>query len=67
MGAYRTHSDPMQVISGSLQKRKVHFEAPPSKRVPAEMKAFKIVLLQSDPWPDKGWNSSSLLRFDSPL
>ncbi|MEK7994688.1 MAG: Fic family protein [Planctomycetota bacterium] len=40
VGGYRKHADPMQVVSGPLHKRKVHFEAPPSDRVPAEMKAF---------------------------
>jgi Fic family protein len=39
-GGYRKHADPMQVVSGPFQKRKVHFEAPPSRRVPREMKAF---------------------------
>jgi Fic family protein len=37
---YRTHPDPMQVVSGADYKRTVHFEAPPSKQVAAEMKAF---------------------------
>jgi Fic family protein len=40
IGGYRKHTDPMQVASGPDYKRAVHFEAPPSKRVPAEMKAF---------------------------
>jgi Fic family protein len=40
IGGYRKHDDPMQVVSGPLHKRKVHFEAPPSERVPDEMKAF---------------------------
>lgn len=39
-GGYRKRADPMQVVSGPLHKRKVHFEAPPSDRVPEEMKAF---------------------------
>jgi Fic family protein len=37
---WRTHNEPMQVISGPVGKVKVHFEAPPSKRVPEEMKKF---------------------------
>jgi Fic family protein len=37
---YREHADAMQVISGPDYKRTVHFEAPPSTRVPAEMKQF---------------------------
>ena len=40
LGAYRTHEDLMQVVSGSLHKPKVHFEAPPSKKVSREMTAF---------------------------
>ncbi len=40
IGGYRTHIDPMQVVSGPDHKRKVHFEAPPSTRVPNEMKRF---------------------------
>jgi Fic family protein len=40
IGAWRTHKEPMQVISGALGKEKIHFEAPPSKQVPAEMKRF---------------------------
>lgn len=40
IGSYRKHGDPMQIVSGPIQKRTIHFEAPPSKRVPKEMKAF---------------------------
>jgi Fic family protein len=40
VGRYRTHNEPMQVVSGPIEKRKVHFEAPPSKAVPAEMRRF---------------------------
>jgi Fic family protein len=40
IGGYRTHPDPMQVVSGTDYKRTVHFEAPPSKNVPAQMKTF---------------------------
>lgn len=40
IGAYRTHPEPMQVVSGSLHRPKVHFEAPPSKILFKEMKAF---------------------------
>jgi len=39
-GRWRTHQDPMQVISGAVGKEKVHFEAPPSAQVPQEMKKF---------------------------
>lgn len=40
VGRYRTHAEPMQVVSGSMYEPKVHFEAPPSSRVPAEMERF---------------------------
>lgn len=37
IGEYRTSGDPMQIVSGYVNRRTVHFEAPPSDRVPAEM------------------------------
>lgn len=40
MGRYRTSRDPMQIISGPVGAPMVHFEAPPSRRVPGEMKRF---------------------------
>jgi Fic family protein len=40
IGCYRTHDDPMQVVSARLVKPIVHFEAPPSKRITQEMDAF---------------------------
>jgi Fic family protein len=33
-------SGPMDVVSGAIGKEKLHYEAPPAKRIPAEMKAF---------------------------
>lgn len=39
-GSWRTHTEPMQVISGPLGKQKIHFEAPPSEAVPGLMKDF---------------------------
>ena len=40
VGAWRTHAEPMQVVSGPIGKEKVHYEAPPSNKVPEEMKRF---------------------------
>ena len=40
IGRYRAHAEPMQVVSGPDYRRTVHFEAPPSSRVPDEMKQF---------------------------
>ena len=39
-GAYRTHKEPMQVISGPVHAPKVHFEAPPSRNMKPEMNGF---------------------------
>jgi len=40
IGQYRTHEEPMQVVSGSIYKPKIHFEAPPSKTMNHEMTRF---------------------------
>ena len=40
VGGYRQHPEPMQVVSGRLDRPKVHFEAPPSSAVAAEMARF---------------------------
>ena len=40
IGRYRTHEDAMQVVSGAIHDPKVHFEAPPSKDMQAEMSQF---------------------------
>jgi Fic family protein len=38
--AYRTHAEPMQIVSGRYDHSQVYFEAPPSKDVYKEMTAF---------------------------
>jgi Fic family protein len=40
IGNYRTSVEPMQVVSGRIDAPTVHFEAPPSGRIPSEMKRF---------------------------
>ncbi len=40
IGGYRTHEEPMRVVSGRADKPTIHFEAPPSIRIPQEMNAF---------------------------
>jgi Fic family protein len=40
IGKYRTHEEPMQIVSGRLDKKKVYFEAPPSKGLKHEMTKF---------------------------
>lgn len=39
-GQWRSSEDPMQVVSGAVGREIVHFEAPPSSRVPKEMENF---------------------------
>ncbi|STX27674.1 Filamentation induced by cAMP protein Fic [Legionella beliardensis] len=39
-GAYRTHEEPMEIVSGPDYARKIHFVAPPSKTVMPEMSRF---------------------------
>jgi Fic family protein len=40
LGQWRTHEEPMQIVSGTIGREVVHFEAPPSNTVPSEMKGF---------------------------
>lgn len=40
VGCFRTHEEPMQIISRHNGKLLIHFEAPPSKNVRNEMKKF---------------------------
>jgi Fic family protein len=40
IGQYRTSKEPMQIVSSRIGVSKVHFEAPPSERVPPEMNRF---------------------------
>ncbi len=39
-GRFRTHADPMQIVSGPIGRESVHYVAPPSAAVPAEMDRF---------------------------
>jgi Fic family protein len=49
VGAYRTHAEPMQIISGVLGKEVVHYTAPPSSQVPQEMDRFLYWLHATQP------------------
>ena len=39
-GRLRRSAEPMQIVSGRIDKPKVHYVAPPAERLPAEMKKF---------------------------
>lgn len=49
IGRYRDHDDPMQVVSGPQGHEVVHFEAPPSKAVPKEMRRFLTWFAETAP------------------
>jgi Fic family protein len=53
VGRYRTGAEPMQVVSGPIHETKVHFEAPPSSRVPSEMKRFIVWFGRTAPGRDE--------------
>ncbi len=40
IGRYRTHGEPMQIVSGPVHAPEVHFEAPPSADMAREMARF---------------------------
>jgi Fic family protein len=39
-GQYRMHDEPMQIVSGPIGREMIHYEAPPSSAVRAEMRNF---------------------------
>lgn len=49
VGVYRTGDEAMQIVSGKLGDPNVHFEAPPSELVPAEMARFHSWFNQTAP------------------
>lgn len=60
IGAYRTHLDPMQVVSGALHNPTVHFEAPPSVQIKKEMNQFIHWFNQSE--RSRGMQLGALVR-----
>jgi Fic family protein len=48
VGSYRVGEENMQVVSGRLGKEKIHYIAPPSKKVTSEMNGFLKWWNQSD-------------------
>lgn len=54
IGQYRTHDEPMQIISNRLHDVQVHYEAPPSKAMKHEMTAFLKWFNAADTAADQG-------------
>nr|WP_207764764.1 Fic family protein [Marinicaulis flavus] len=52
-GAWRTHEEPMQVVSGAIGRETVHYEAPPSADVPKMMARFVDWFNATAPGGDK--------------
>ena len=53
-GVWRFHNEPMQVISGTVGKEKIHFEAPPSYQVHEEMVRFIKWFNDTNPKKNQG-------------
>lgn len=49
IGRYRRHHEPMQIVSGVMGRQRVHFEAPPSERLSAEMGRLLEWLARTSP------------------
>lgn len=62
VGRWRTSAEPMQVVSGRIGRGKVHFEAPPSRRVPGEMQRFLAWWAAGGP-PEDGLLRAGLAHF----
>lgn len=56
-GQWRADTEPMQVVSGAIGKEIVHFEAPPSVRVPVEMSVFISWFNQTAPDKEEAINN----------
>ncbi len=55
VNAYRAGRQPMQIVSGAVGRERIHYEAPPSRSVAAEMKRFLR-------WFNEGSESDLLVR-----
>ncbi len=62
VGRYRGHEEPMQIVSGAPGKEVVHYEAPPSRRVPAEMTRLLTWFSETAPAPGRPPEIDGLAR-----
>lgn len=61
IGAWRTHEDPMQTVSGAVGKESIHFEAPPSSQVPEETDRFVMRFNNAAPGKKRDEKSAGTL------
>ena len=59
-GEWRSHEEPIQVVSGAMGKEKVHYEAPPSAKITGEMTNFIIWFNETVPGGKKEINNPIL-------
>lgn len=52
VGGYRTHEEPMQIMSGPMGRERIHYHAPASRDVPREMDQFLDWFNADDPQMD---------------
>lgn len=62
VGRYRDHADPMQIVSGLPGKEVVHYQAPPSHQVRAEMDRLLQWFADTAPVPGKPLALDGLAR-----
>jgi Fic family protein len=62
VGRYRAHPEPMQIVSGLPGKEIVHYEAPPSRQVAAEMDRFLTWFAATAPAPEQPSKMDGLAR-----
>jgi len=62
VGRYRDHAEPMQIVSGPPGKEVVHYEAPPSRQVPAEMARLVTWFAKTTPVPGRTPEIDGLAR-----
>lgn len=54
-GKWRTSKEPMYILSGAIGREKIHFKAPPSHRIPDEMRRFVK------------WYNESMIKIEKPI
>ena len=62
VGDWRRSDEPMRVVSGPVGRETVHFEAPPTEKVPGEMGRF-LEWYAADPDPEDGLLRAGLAHF----
>lgn len=62
VGRYRQHEDPMQIVSGLPGREVVHYVAPASRNVPAQMDRFLVWFAQTTPKPGQTPQLDGLAR-----